>query len=131
MAAAKAKAEEEKKNAPTEEPGPSIDPPKEIMEQEEKELLKKYDEQDNEPDPDVVAAQKVKEDNAIENAKTKTQKRAELPSVENRERTSHGKKGKTRPCAMCQKPHEFGDPRSKYCPVCAKIVSAQAALEGA
>lgn len=130
MAAAKAKEEEEKKNAPTEEPGPSIDPPKEIMEQEEKELLKKYEEQDNEPDPDVVAAQKVKEANAIENAKTPQEKKKEYPSNKNRERTSHGKKGKTRPCEMCQKPHEFGDPRSKYCPVCAKIVAAKAAMEG-
>lgn len=92
MAAAKAKAEEEKKNAPTEEPGPSIDPPKEIMEQEEKELLKKYEEQDNEPDPDVVAAQKVKEANAIESAKTPQEKRKDYPSVKNRERTSQGKK---------------------------------------
>jgi len=129
------KAKQQKENPPAppppEENTPSIDPPKEIMEQEEQELLRKYEEQDNEPDPDVVAAQKVKEANATEKSKTKTQKLAEMPSRANRERTSHGKKGKTRPCAMCQKPHEFGDPRSKYCPICAKIVSAQAALEGA
>lgn len=128
------KAKQQKENPPPppeESTGPSIDPPKEIMEKEEQELLKKYEEDDNETDPDEVAAQKVKEANTTEKSKTKTQKLAEMPSRANRERTSHGKKGKTRPCAMCKNPHEFGDPRSKYCPICAKIVSAQAALEGA
>jgi hypothetical protein len=130
--AEKAKQQKENPPPPPEENVPSIDPPKEIMEQEEQELLRKYDEKDQqEEDPDEVATQKVKEANSIQSSKTKTQKLAEMPSRANRERTSHGKKGKTRPCELCKKPHEFGDPRSKYCPICAKIVSAQASLEGA
>lgn len=129
--AEKAKQQKENPQPPPEENTPSIDPPKEIMEQEEQELLRKYEEQDNEPDPDVVAAQKVKEANAIQNAKTPAQKKKEYPAnVKRSQRPSNGKAGKVRPCAMCQKPHEFGDPRSKYCPICAKIVAAEAALEG-
>ena len=112
-------------------PGNPAEPVDNPHQEEEEDLLKKYAEEDSEEDPDQKAAREVKEKNAAKKNKTKRQKVAEMPSVKNRVRTSEGKKGKTRPCKRCKNPHTFGDPRSKYCPMCAKIVAAEAAMEGA
>lgn len=102
------------------------------QEEEEEELLAQYQEEDEEEDHDQKAAREAREKIQGKEKKTPAQKKKEYPSIQKRAkaRKVEGKKGVARPCKRCKTPHTFADSRSKYCPKCAKIIAAEAAMEG-
>lgn len=64
-----------------------VEPTEEQLQEEERKALALLEAQDEE-DPDEKKAREAKEKRAAEKAKTKTQKTAELPSVQKRKRVS-------------------------------------------